>query len=163
MAKRKKRKEERKYRFFWEEPLEEVERMRHELEEAFKSFWSEPFRFELTIPRITFPKFGPTARFRETDKELIIHIPLPGFKRDEIELTVTENYLRVRAEKKEVRKEQTESAYFASAAESKIERSYRLPKEIVPERVRAKLEDGVLTIVAPKAKPERKERRVKIE
>jgi len=163
MTKRRKREEERKYRFFWEEPLEEVERMRHELEEAFKSFLSEPFRFELTIPRVTFPRFGLGARFRETEKELIIHIPLPGFKKDEIELMVTENYVRVRAEKKEVRKEESESSYFASTAESRVERSYRLPKEIVPEKVRAKLEDGVLTIVAPKAKPEQKERKIRIE
>ena len=53
-----KKKKEKRYSFFWEEPLEEVERFRREFEEAIKSFWSEPFRFEFTIPRITFPRIS---------------------------------------------------------------------------------------------------------
>jgi len=160
MAKKKKK----KYRFFWEEPLEELERTRREFEEAIKSFWSEPFRFEFTIPRITFPRFPHMqGKVKQTDKEVIVQIPLPGFKKDEIDLRVTENAIYVKAQKKHIEKEKSEFAFFASAEESKVENTYRLPTEIIPEKVRAKLEDGILTIIAPKAKPERKERKVKIE
>ena len=92
-----------------------------------------------------------------------MQVLLPGFKKEEIDLRVTENLIHVRAEKKKLVKEKGEDVFFASAEQRKVENTYRLPAEIIPEKVRARLEDGILTIIAPKAKPERKERKVKIE
>ncbi len=160
MAKKKKK----EYRFFWEEPLEEMERARREFEEAVRSFWSEPFRFEFTIPRIPLPRISQiSGRVKQTDKEVVVQIPLPGFKRDEIDLRVTENTVHVRAEKKKLSKEKTATSFFTSAEESKVENTYRLPAPIIPEKARAKLEDGILTVIAPKAEPAKKEKKIVVE
>jgi len=162
----KKEVEKKKWRFFWEEPLQEVEKTRRDMEENIKSFWTEPFMFEFTLQKITFPKISVfTGAIRQTDKDIVARIPLPGFTKEEINLKVTENSIHVKAEKKKHLKEKTEKQIFWSAEQSRVERAYRLPVQVVPEKVKAKLENGVLTVVLPKVKKtkEEEEKTVKIE
>lgn len=159
MVRKKKKKE---FTFYWEEPFEEMKRAKREIEEALRTFWFEPFKLEFTIPKPRIPRIFAEA-MKETEKEIILRIPLPGFKKDEIKLKVSSNAVYIRAEKKKIEKRKGEREFFASKEEARVERSFGLPAEVVPEQTKAKLEDGVLTIILKKAKPKKEERDIEIE
>ncbi|MEM5812777.1 MAG: Hsp20/alpha crystallin family protein [Candidatus Aenigmatarchaeota archaeon] len=153
----------RKWRFFWEEPMDELDKIKEEIEESFKNIWEQPFRFEFTFPRIRIPRFM-TGMIREDENKIIARIPLPGFKKEEIDLRVTENSLSIVAEKKSKKESKKEGELFISSEESSVRRSYKLPEPIIPEKTKAKLEDGVLTVIMEKAsKKEEKEKKIEIE
>lgn len=82
----------------------------------------------------------------ETDEAYSFSIALPGYKRGEIEVTVSQDaHLSIVASK---------------AARQSVTRCLSLPSDADAEKVSAKLEDGVLYIVAPKratAKPRKVE------
>ncbi len=156
------KKKKKDFTFYWEEPWEEVRKARKDFEEMFKTFWSEPFRVEFTIPKPRFPKIFEEA-MKETKNEIILRIPLPGFKKDEVKLKVTKNTVRVTAEKKRIERKKTEERFFASTEESRIERMFRLPADVVPKETKAKMEDGVLTVILKKEKPKKEEEDIKIE
>ncbi|MCD6381651.1 MAG: Hsp20/alpha crystallin family protein [Candidatus Aenigmarchaeota archaeon] len=159
MVKKKKKKE---FTFYWEEPFEEVKRTKKEMEKMLKTFWVEPFKLEFTIPKIKIPRILSEA-MKESDKEIVLRIPLPGFKKDEVKLKVSNDSVYIKAEKKKMEKRKCSSDFFSSLEESRIERSFRLPVSVDPERTKARMEDGVLTVILAKVKPKKKEKDVKIE
>jgi len=156
------KKKEKKWRFFWEEPFKEFERTRRDMQESIKSFWLEPLRFEFALPKISFLRVS-TGAIKQTNGNIVVRIPLPGFKKDEIDLNITESALYVRAEKKRVSRKSEEGGFFGFAEQSKIERSYSLPEYVDPEKVKAKLENGILTVILQKVKMKRKKKKVEIE
>ena len=89
---------------------------------------------------------------RETEKTYELDIDLPGFKKDEIQLELKDGYLTVSAEKgldkdeedkkgKYIRKER-----YAGA----LSRTFYLGEEIREEEIKAKFENGILSVSIPK-------------
>ena len=69
------------------------------------------------------------------DSTIEINIPVPGFKKEEIEISVEEGIMTVKGTTK------TPSSFKKSFA-----KSYELPPNVDQERISARQEDGVLTI-----------------
>ena len=89
---------------------------------------------------------------RETEKTYELDIDLPGFKKDEIQIELKDGYLTVSAEKgldkdeedkkgKYIRKER-----YAGA----LSRTFYLGEEIREEEIKAKFENGILSVSIPK-------------
>lgn len=89
---------------------------------------------------------------RETEKTYELDIDLPGFKKDEIQIELKDGYLTVSAEKgldedeedkkgKYIRKER-----YAGA----LSRTFYLGEEIQEEEIKAKFENGILSVSIPK-------------
>jgi len=97
----------------------------------------------------------PLVDIEEEDDAYVIEAELPGVKRDDVSIELIGNELSITGEIKErerkgiLRRETRRRGRFA----------YRvaLPEQVDPERVDAKLSDGVLTVRVPKA--ERAQRR----
>ena len=104
------------------------------------------------------PLYGKHARnmmktdVRETEKTYELDIDLPGFKKDEIQIELKDGYLTVSAEKgldkdeedkkgKYIRKER-----YAGA----LSRTFYLGEEIREEEIKAKFENGILSVSIPK-------------
>ncbi len=90
----------------------------------------------------------------ETEDEVVVKTDLPGFKREDIKIDLTEDTLEIRAEfSKETEEEGEEEGVtfhrkerrFGSAA-----RTYILPSKIIIDDVTANFKDGVLTVTMPK-------------
>ena len=154
MAKKKKKNE---FRFFWEGPFDSV-----------KKAVNEPFEFRFTFPKFAVPKVSlPEFRIERTipisigatDKEIVVRAELPGFKRNEINLNVTENTIDIFANKREERIERTERAFRQEKKYGTMRRAFTLPEKVDPDRADAKLEDGLLTIILPKIYQEKKKKK----
>jgi HSP20 family protein len=101
---------------------------------------------------------------KEREDELIIEAEIPGIKKENIEINLTENSLSIKAEKKEKKEEKEEGYLHRERSYLSFHRVISLPVAVIPEKAKASYQDGVLRIVVPKKeKKEVKGVKVKIE
>ena len=84
---------------------------------------------------------------KELDGGYELAIDLPGFKKDQIELTRRSGYLTITAQKG---LEQDGRLVHRERYSGTMSRSYYLGDHITEEDVKARFEDGVLTLTFPK-------------
>ncbi|WP_461831992.1 Hsp20/alpha crystallin family protein [Aquifex sp.] len=135
-------------------PFEELERIKRDFDRILEEF--------LPVGREAQPQaLVPPVEVYETDKEVVIKADLPGVKKEDIEITVKENMVAIRAERKEEKEEKTENVYKTERFYGVIERVVPLPIEVDPEGAKAEYKDGVLEIRIPKVHVE-KEKKIKL-
>lgn len=120
---------------YWERFMPELAAMRKEMERRFAEFPSlrEPY-----------------ADISETDNEIAIKLDMPGVTKKDIDIVATEDYIEVKAERKEYVEEKKKKFYRQERAYRSYYRKLPLPLKIIPEKMLAEYKDGVLTITAPK-------------
>jgi HSP20 family protein len=95
----------------------------------------------------------PSIDVTETDKEIQIAAELPGLERKDVDISIEDNVLTIRGEKKVEREEKDEKNKNYRLAERSYGVFYRvieLPSGIDPSQVQATMSKGVLTIKIPK-------------
>jgi HSP20 family protein len=90
---------------------------------------------------------GETApmNVKKTEEGFTLEIGLPGFSRDQIEVSVADDVLTVRASKKEESTQEGEYLVRELHTES-LERQLTLPPGLGKEEIRAKYENGLLRL-----------------
>lgn len=94
--------------------------------------------------------FLPGKDIIETDDSVIVNIVLPGIKKEDIKLNLTETKLKVSAK---FDFEHKMGGSFVTLSDRKsgiIRRTVRLPKKVVVEEAAAKYENGILKVEIPK-------------
>ncbi len=134
-------------------PFAEMERIRRE----FDRLLEELLPREEAGERI----FAPTVDVYETDKEVVVKVELPGVKKEDIEVSIRDNALHIRGEKKEEKEEKTETYHRLERVYGRFERVVPLPTEVKVDTAKAEFKDGVLEIRIAKAESA-KERKIEI-
>lgn len=99
--------------------------------------------------------WGPPVEIYETTEELTIVAELPGLSEKEVDISFNNGQLVLSGERKA---EETEGRNYHRNERwyGKFERAFQLPAAYDPERIEAKLRNGVLTVTLQKregAKP----------
>jgi len=100
--------------------------------------------------------FIPLEGVEETDDSVIVRVVLPGVKKEDIDISVTESKLKVEAK---FDFEQSFKGIYISLSDikkGKIKRTIKLPEKVVPESAIAKLDNGILKVEISKAEKEEK-------
>ena len=102
----------------------------------------------LELPIIGFKKlvmfpFIPRTQVEEKNGETVVYFEIPGVKKEDIGLYVSEKALRLKAKVSE------EARKFPWTPEE-YRKSIYLPTPIDVERVKSKYENGILTVTLPK-------------
>jgi len=105
-------------------------------------------------------EFLPRVDVSETGKEVRITADLPGLDEKDVEVTVTNNMLTIKGEKK-VEKEEGDY-YHSERSYGYFDHTIALPQGIDADNAKAKFKKGVLKVTIPK-KPEAQSSRRKIE
>ncbi len=92
---------------------------------------------------------------REKNNEYDIRAELPGVKKEDLDISLNENYLTISATKTEEKNEDDKSYKKSEFSYGEFSRTIYLPQEINAEKIEAKLDNGVLKIVAPKLNKEK--------
>jgi HSP20 family protein len=82
-------------------------------------------------------------------------------KKEDVEITLKNDTLLVKGEKKEEREEKDENRYYVERNYGSFSRALNLPSTVQFDKVKAVFNDGVLEITLPKAEEE-KARQVEI-
>jgi HSP20 family protein len=99
----------------------------------------------------------------ETDKEVRITAELPGVTEQDIHVSLDDDVLTIRGEKKFERTDEKETFHFVECSYGTFQRSLRLPFPVDPEQVRAHFENGVLTVTLPKTAQQERSRRIQVQ
>jgi len=101
------------------------------------------------FPRMELTK--PAMDLKETDKEVIAEVEVPGFDPEKINVSVEDGVLRVKGSMDE-KKEEKEKGYWCKEIRTgSFERMMRLPVPVKEKAIEATYEKGLLKIVMPKA------------
>jgi len=95
--------------------------------------------------------FIPRADIAETDKEIKVSVELPGLDEKDVEVTLNEEALTVRGEKKEEHEERTEQSYRVERSYGSFHRVLPLPVRVEAGKAKAVFKKGVLHVALPKA------------
>ena len=123
-------------------PLEELYRMRQQLDQMFEG------------TRAPYGRAGagvfPLINLTEDKDHYYMRAELPGVKADELDIQATANNIAISGERKIAAEEGTR--YHRREREAgTFSRVIGLPGDIDADKVEAKLEDGILTVMVPKA------------
>jgi HSP20 family protein len=107
--------------------------------------------------------FAPAINVRQTDKGVEVTAELPGIDEKNVDVSLADNVLTIRGEKKEER-EQSESGWQVSERSfGSFVRTIPLPVEVDEGKVQAQFRSGVLTVMLPAAADaERKAKKIEI-
>ena len=99
----------------------------------------------------------------ETEKEIRITAELPGVTEQDIDISLDDDVLTIRGEKKFERTDDKENFHFVERSYGTFQRSLRLPFPVDPEQVQASFENGVLTVTVPKIGRQERSRRIQVQ
>lgn len=105
--------------------------------------------------------WSPALDMYESDKEIIVKAELPGLTAKDIDVTVDEDMLTIRGERKFSKEAKEENYYRLERRYGAFERAVPLPASIQKNKAKATFKEGVLEIRMPKAK-EVEAKRVKV-
>jgi HSP20 family protein len=93
----------------------------------------------------------PSLDVREVDGRLEVIAELPGFKPEDVEITVQEGVLSISARQGQEVKDDRSGYLWRERRSSTLRRQLRLPEGVAAEDVKATLENGLLTVTVPRA------------
>lgn len=112
----------------------------------------------LDIPNVPvlFKGGEPKVDILQTEKDVVVKADVPGVKKEDINVTVTEDTITIRGEVKSDYEDRKDDYFHAERFYGAYSRTLPMPALVAAEKATAKFEDGVLTVTVPKAtKPEK--------
>ncbi len=107
----------------------------------------------------------PLVDIADDGESYVVKAEVPGIKKDELSIEVTENAIEISGEASSEREEEDKETGVVRRERhfARFQRSLPFPERIVPDEVDAQLNDGVLTVRVPKAAPpEKKAKKVEV-
>jgi HSP20 family protein len=139
----------------------DVMNMQREINRMFDKF----FRGGLAEDEAFLPSdWTPAVDIAEHENEYYVKLELPGVSKDDVKITMQNNILTVRGEKKQEKESKGSSLNRVERSYGAFQRNFTLPSTVKADRIDASHADGILTITLPKAeeaKPKQIEVRVK--
>jgi len=86
----------------------------------------------------------------QTDDDIVIKAPIAGVKREDLEISITDEVLNIKGERKEEAEVARENFFAQECYWGAFSRSYILPIAVNSEKATATLTNGILTIKIPK-------------
>ena len=127
-------------------PFQSLRRLGDALDEAFNTW---PFTQEEGAA-ITSSWYPACDVFEDRDAVKIV-AEVPGVQPQDVKLTLENNLLTIRGEKKQEAEDRTERVHRYERSYGSFERAFSLPSTVDPERIRANYEQGILTVTLPKS------------
>ena len=95
----------------------------------------------------------PAMEVFERDGQYVIRADVPGIDPKEVEVSILNDALTIKGERKKLQEVKEKESYYSEAAYGRFERRLALPKGIDPEKISARFENGVLEVSVPLPQP----------
>ncbi len=130
-------------------PFEEMERW---FDDFFPRRWMRP-RWEFpSFPEFESPFEGrfPKVDVINRDTEVVVRAELPGVSKEDLDVSMADNKLTIRATTSSEQKEEKEEYYRRETSRGEYQRTLIIPEDIDAENVQAAFKDGILELKMPK-------------
>jgi len=120
--------------------------LRREMDRLFDDFASGFGR----VPTWYANELMPSMNVSETEREIEFTAELPGLEPKDVEVTLSDNILTIRGEKKAEKDETKKDYRLVERSFGSFSRSFEVPGGTDPSAIRASIDKGVLTVTFPK-------------
>ena len=124
-------------------PFDELERIRRRMDRLYED--------AAGLRRGAQAGVFPLTNLSEDKDNYYIRAELPGIKADELDIQVTANNLAISGERKIAVEDEGARYHRREREAGTFSRMIGLPGEVNTDKVEARLENGILTVVVPKA------------
>lgn len=125
------------------EPSKALRNLRTDIDALFDRFVEKPLG-------VITGQVVPPLDIAETDTEILVRMDLPGVDEKDIEVSVQNDTLTIRGQKKESRDEPGKTWHVVERPMGPFTRTVRLPVQVRVDMVRATFKKGVLDVELPK-------------
>jgi HSP20 family protein len=105
--------------------------------------------------------WSPSVDVFENDDKIVLEAELPGMKADEVDVSIENNIVTIKGERKFEKKEEKDNYHRIERSYGSFTRSFTLPRTVTGDEASADFENGVLKITLPK-REETKARKIEI-
>ncbi|MEW5862610.1 MAG: Hsp20/alpha crystallin family protein [Pseudomonadota bacterium] len=122
----------------------DIDRM---FDEFFNRRWMRPFAWPRPFAEIA---EAPSVDVIDREQDVLVRIAVPGYRKEDIEVSVSNGMLTIKGETKSEKKEEKGEYYACEILHGAFSRTIALPAEVQDEKASATLKDGILELVFPK-------------
>lgn len=97
----------------------------------------------------------------ENENNLVLEAELPGMKREDFDLSIENNVLTLKGERKFEKKDERDNYHRVERAYGSFTRSFTLPSTVTSEGAKAEFKNGILNVTLPK-REETKARKIEV-
>jgi HSP20 family protein len=131
------------------------------LQDRVNRIFRESFSPENPEEALTTSNFAPPVDVYEDEHKITLNIEVPGIDEKDINVSIENNTLTVRGERRFAKDEKEENFHRVERMYGSFTRSFTLPNTLDPEQVSAHYEQGMLKILLAK-KAEAKPKLIKV-
>jgi len=139
------------------DPFEEMHEFQRRMNKAFEAFFSRPHVKSLSLDVHT-----PLSDVIDKGNHIIASIDLPGVEKEDVILSVSDNKIEVRAQRKHEVKVQKKGYYKHERSYGGFYRIIPLPSSVDPDSAQAVYKNGVLEIKLKKSKSKKVAKKVEV-
>lgn len=121
--------------------IDEMQRLQKRMKELMEEAETIPMEGNISMP---------LADIKETEEAIVVTMDLPGVEKQDVDISISDDELRVVAEKKAETEVSEKDYHKRERTHKRFERMVKLPVAVKLEEAKAKLNNGVLEITLPK-------------
>lgn len=136
-------------------PLERMPRpatMFSDIDRLFDDFlgrrWMRPFGAERPFAEMV--GYVPSVDVIDRDDEVVVRAAVPGYKKEDIEIAVSNSTLTIKGETRTEEKEEKGDYYRCEISQGAFTRTIALPAEVDDSKAKASMKEGMLELTLPK-------------
>ncbi len=127
---------------------------RRDMDRLFWDPWAVP---AIAIRRpITTEVYTPRMNIQDKGNEFLITAEMPGMNKENLDITIEDNIVTIKAESKTEREEKDENYLLQERGAYSFQRCFELPEDINTEAVQGEMKEGILHLKLPKKEPTQK-------
>lgn len=144
--------------------LTAIRDLEHKVENMFQDLWQNSFNREKVPDLFSYESLTsmPKMDVVDRDKEILVKAELPGIDKKDIDISITNNQLVIKAKTCHEEKEEKGDYLKQEISKNEIYRSVLLPADVDDSKVKTSFKNGVLELTIPKQK-ESHRRRIEVE
>jgi HSP20 family protein len=121
-----------------------------EIDRLFEEFLGRRLPRAFGWEREGMAEFGPNVDVIDRDEEVLVRAELPGYKKEDIEVSVSGSMLTLKGETRSEEKEEKGNYYRCEISRGAFSRTLELPADVDESKARASMKDGMLELTLPK-------------
>jgi len=141
------------------EPSREIPLLRHHMDRLFNEMLGRNGGAEQE--GLATGAWIPQIDIAETPESIVLKADLPGIAKDDVEISIENNTLTLRGERKMEQETKDKQVYRLERSYGTFARSFTLPPIVDTERAHADFTNGVLTLTLPR-REESKPKQIKV-
>lgn len=133
----------------------------HFIESFMPRGWLRPFRWDWpAMPELHMPFEGkvPHVDVVDRDQEIVVRAELPGVDKDDLEVSMTDNTVTIKAVTSQEEKEEKGDYYRHEISRGSFARTVTLPGGVDGSKGKARFKNGILELTLPKLEKSRRKR-----